>query len=259
MRLRGLIRSGVVLGWLLITTAGRADEATAVATLKQNGALFGMREYDASKPVTRLTLTGVGHRRRLRTSDLKAIKEFKQLERLALGFTDITDVGLYELREIKGLRSLILVNTGITDAGLRYLREVQGLRELDLSQTRITDAGLLELKGLKELRSLFIGKTRVTDAGMKELKGLSNLEGLILDDTRVTDTGVYELIELPKLESLLLNRTRVTDAGLKLIPYFKNLKQVQVWETRGVTKTGVKNLREALPRLSVGHASVIGP
>ena len=47
---------------------------------------------------------------------------------------------------------------------------------------------------------------------------------------------MYELIELPKLESLLLNRTRVTDAGLKLIPYFKNLKQVQIWETRGVTK-----------------------
>jgi len=258
MRQRGLIRSGVVLGWLLITAAGRADEATAVATLKQNGGLFGMRKYDASKPVTHLTLTGVGYRRKLRTADLKALKEFKHLEYLALGFTDITDAGLYELREIETLRTIILVNTGITDAGLRYLKEVKGLRELNLSLTRITDAGLRELKDLKELRSLFIEKTRVTDAGMKELKGLSNLEGLILDDTQVTDTGVYELIELPKLESLLLNRTRVTDAGLKLIPYFKNLKQVQVWETRGVTKAGVKKLREALPRLTVGHASVIG-
>jgi hypothetical protein len=164
------LRSGpqwwqAVLGWLLITAVARADEAMAVATLKQNGGLIGVRTYDGNKPVTR---------------------------------------------------------------------------------------------NLEELRSLFIGKAQITDAGMKELKGLSKLEGLIVDDTRVTGTGVYELIALPKLESLLLNRTRVTDEGLKLMPYFKNLKQVQVWETPGVTKPGVKSLRTALPQLRVGHASVIG-
>ena len=93
MRQQGLICVGVAFGWFLVTAAGHADEATAVATVKQNGGLIGMRK-----------------------------KEIKGLRELNLSVTRITDAGLRELKDLNELRSLFIDKTRVTDVGMKELK-----------------------------------------------------------------------------------------------------------------------------------------
>jgi hypothetical protein len=66
-----------------------------------------------------------------------------------LSRTEVMDSDMKDLRELKDLQWLDLSGTKTTDAGLNELKELKGLLHLDLSDTQITDTGL---KDLKELR-----------------------------------------------------------------------------------------------------------
>jgi hypothetical protein len=52
------------------------------------------------------------------------------------------------------------------------------------------------------------------------------------------------------LQSLKLNETAVTDAGLLRLKGSRNLKYVEVHQTR-VSEEGIAKLREALPKVEV--------
>jgi Leucine-rich repeat (LRR) protein len=62
---------------------------------------------------------------------------------------------------LRQLQKLDLYDTGITDAGLEHLKGLRQLQELNLSGTAVTDAGLEHLKGLKQLRMLDLSFTKV--------------------------------------------------------------------------------------------------
>jgi hypothetical protein len=74
------------------------------------------------------------------------------------------------LAELKNLQKLGLGGTKVTDAGLKELVGLKSLQTLDLRFTKVTDAGLKELAGLKSLQRLGLHSTKVTDAGLKELR-----------------------------------------------------------------------------------------
>ena len=72
--------------------------------------------------------------------------------------------------KLKNLRKLHLENTSITDDGLIHLKELENLEYLNLYGTSITDAGLLHLSNLKELKSLYLWQTNATEEGATRLK-----------------------------------------------------------------------------------------
>jgi hypothetical protein len=108
------------------------------------------------------------------------------------------------------------------------LNKLTKLCYLRLSDTHVSDAGPAHLERLTKLTILQLGWTQVTDAGLVHLKGLTNLSNLDLMCLQVTDAGLVHLKGLTKLRLLNLSGTQVTDAG-------------------------VRDLNEALPKLSIQH------
>lgn len=194
----------------------------------------------------------------------------KNVIRVYLSRTQVTDAEVKELAALKNLNTLHLGDTRVTDAGVKELGALKNLTELNLNRTKVTDAGVKELAGLQSLTLLYLDDTQVTDAGLKELAKLKNLTKLLLNKTyrskprerdfrqtgrndprnpnslqpghaQVTDAGLKELAELKNLTSLQLGGTQVSDAGLKELAGLKNLSTLHLNDTQ-VTDAGVKEL-----------------
>jgi len=106
MRRRWVAWAGVVLGFLVVTLAGRTDEVTAAVAIKKLGGVVRMDNKKPGKPVTMVDLNGQGSRTKLVDADLKVLKEFKHLRHLSLYATQVTDGGMKELRELKSSQTL---------------------------------------------------------------------------------------------------------------------------------------------------------
>ncbi len=179
----------------------------------------------------------------------------RDLHSLELRDSGFTDAEMVHLRGMKNLRRLGLGGTVISDQGLKELRRLSALERLDLRafragdtgdavnnfdlttpqrarlRPRITDAGLRELTALKQLRWLDLTDTQITDAGLAVLKELTNLEELSLANTSISTQGVKELLGLNHLRHLDLWHTQVDDAGLLELIKLKSLKHVVVGES----------------------------
>ncbi len=158
----GGLLAGLLSAWPLAAQERPEAEQQAIQALKEKGARIKFDESKPGKPVV-----GIGFGIATTDADLKHLKEFKGLEWLNLGETQVTDAGLKELKDLRSLQVLFLYHTQITGAGLK---EFKSLKELDLTGSQISDAGLEELKDLKNLRQLYLRRTLVTDAGVADLQ-----------------------------------------------------------------------------------------
>ncbi len=153
-----------------------------------------------------------------------------KLQVLHFGSGDIDDEGLSRLKGLVNLKWLIFFNNdNITDVGLARLEGLPSLEELELSSTRITGRGLEHLKRMPALKKLELNAASIGDADLVHFQDFPNLEFLSLAGTNVTDAGIIHLKKLTRLVSLNLSATKVTAAGMK-------------------------ELRDALPELSIDHA-----
>lgn len=106
---------------------------------------------------------------------------------------NVTGSGLVHLRNARQLRRLDMSVTKMTDEGMSHIESMTRLKVLNLSNTRISDEGLRHLKSLSQLEKLNLQATTITDAGLVHLHGLGALRELDLDRTRVTDQGIRDL------------------------------------------------------------------
>ncbi len=143
-----------------------------------------------------------------------------------------------------------LHHTGVTDADLEALHSLGQLRTLNLGGTAITDAGLKSLADLGLLQVLLLSETRVSDAGLQYLARLTQLREVSLYHTRVTDAGLVSLKGLANLHDLTLSGSHITDRGLVQLTGLKNLRHLYLSQT-GSSKTGVQDLKKALPKLEI--------
>ena len=104
------------------------------------------------------------------------LKVSSQLTWLNLGGTETTDDALASIAGLKNLTRLHLENTDVTDKGLIHLKQLPYLEYLNLYGTRVTDSGIQELATLKNLKKLYLWQTDVTMAGIARLK--ESLPGL---------------------------------------------------------------------------------
>ena len=94
----------------------------------------------------------------------------KQLVRLNLSGTAITDSACVMLAKLTQLHKLYLQNTGITDAGLMQLQTLTQLQYLNLVGTNITAKSLLALNRLKNLRQLYLYQTLIDSSTLAALR-----------------------------------------------------------------------------------------
>jgi hypothetical protein len=169
---------------------------------------------------------------------------------IRLSKTAFSDEDLAHLKVLKNLQRLFLDSTPVTDAGVESLESLTGLIELSLSHTAVKNAALIHLKWLAGLQWLSLAGTRITDAGLARLGEATGLKGLRLAETQVSDAGLVHLAGLINLEKLDLRGTHVTDAGLEHLRNLRRLRRLQLGGTRA-TESGIAELKSVLPDVDI--------
>ena len=161
------------------------------------------------------------------------------------GITSITDNDLINISKIKNLNRIALDKTSISDIGVGYLSNVNNLDSLHASFTRITGNGFKNFKDVK-LTLLNLNNTLINDDGLKFISMLNSLEELSIGGTKISDIGLKQLSVMPNLHTLYINNTNITDGGLQYLAGIKNIKYVLVVGTK-VTAKGIANLKRKIP------------
>jgi len=98
------------------------------------------------------------------------LRELKDLKKLNVGNSCVTDQGLATLPILEGLTFLGLGSSPITDAGLAPLEQLPNLEILDLCDTKVTDKGVEILQKLKSLKKLWLFESKISKRGKRKLK-----------------------------------------------------------------------------------------
>ena len=121
---------------------------------------------------------------------------------------------------MRNLARLHLERTAVTDAGLAALNDLPDLEYLDLYGTAITDAGLERLQELPRLKQVFVWQTHVTPAAAQAFmrartdtdqlqhweKEMELLQAKIKDAHILVDLGT-ELADAPSTNAVPVNTT----------------------------------------------------
>jgi hypothetical protein len=210
------------------------------------------------------------------------VATFSSLDSLALETQDVTDAGIDKITQMDSLRTIYLSETGISAKGIKGLEgmpnlhtiyidfginvndqavkivaDSQKIRYLFLGNSnrapsKITDACLESIAGLVNLEDLSLGYVPITDVGVKYLLKAKKLRRLDLSGTRITDAALVDLVDLTSLETLHIRSCeKLTDVGLLQLGKHGGLKQVFVSRGRGISESGINELKKTRPDLLV--------
>lgn len=150
----------------VLTMKVPAADARVIDELKR----MGLMVLPLSKEQNQLEVSAVNTRTFGDAQATVLPKISEQIVWLKLGNTAVSDATLIQVAKLKNLQKLHLEQTNVTDAGLKNLKVLANLEYLNLYGTAITDAGLTELVGLKNLKTVYLWQTNVTEQGLANLK-----------------------------------------------------------------------------------------
>jgi Leucine-rich repeat (LRR) protein len=148
-------------------------------------------------------------------SDLAYVATLRDLLRLDLSHTRITDPGFRDLKALPKVTELNLYYAEqIGDGALAIVKNWRTLKRLNLRGTKITDAGVAQLAEHPALEAIDVGFSLFTDGGFEHLTSMPNLREVAAGGNKVTDTGLNAVRLMPNLRVLDLNGAQRTDSGL---------------------------------------------
>jgi len=149
--------------------------------------------------------------------DKRGLDPFVSLESLDMSYSTFSNNSMAGLENMRNLRRLYLRDTAVTDEGLKHLAGLTKLEELDLYGAKVTDRGISYLKDLKELRKLILLGAPITDESIPVFAGMTHLRELNLYRSRVTNSGLARLGALHELSAVDLRYSRVTSGGVEAL------------------------------------------
>jgi Leucine Rich repeat len=156
-------------------------------------------------------------------ADLAHIIVFRELKKLDLASSKITDAGLEHIARLPQLEHLALGPCpGVTDAGLMKLEPLTHLQELKL-MGNFDGSGLLHLADLKEMTSLTL--YRITGDPIEP-----PLEFRLPVDVQVS---LQALSQWPQIAELAVCTNQVGDAGLWQIGKLQHLEKLGFYCEKG--------------------------
>lgn len=170
-------------------------------------------EYSRTLIVLSLSDTNVGDK------DLERLSELApDVKQIWLQRTEVTDVGLRYLVRFRQLEKVALDESNITDQGIECVARCPNIWNVQLTRTSITDEALKFLAKLEHLEQVGLSGTNVTDAGLADLlhKG-TKLYWINLSKTAVSDASIDRLMQLTSLEFLNVQFTQVTAEGARRV------------------------------------------
>jgi internalin A len=124
-----------------------------------------------------------------------------QNELVSVGGRGFTNEGAAALAGCKQLRKLYLESSKITDAGMKHFSDLEKLEFLDLRNTKVKGSGLVYLGRLEKLSHLALSRTEVSDDSLLQLSNCRSLTRLFVDGSKVTSVGARRLkAVLPEID-----------------------------------------------------------
>lgn len=160
---------------------------------------------------------------------LKVVGTLKNLERLNLTLTPITDPHLEHLRGLTKLRVLSLASAKCTGEGFRFLGNLQQLENANFHFTPVNDAGLAGISAVTSLERLEIVHVHFTDAGAPALAKLVKLERLQIGSRDATGAAIAPLTALKKLRELDLHDGQATAEGVRHASQIPSLRVLRIY------------------------------
>jgi hypothetical protein len=178
---------------------------------------------------------------------VEEIIRLKNLEKLNLSFTDISEHSLLNLRKLPHLVQLVVEGNGITEEHIKKINQQlstycnimidplvhprdftslpniafstergEATTALTLQGAQVTDQKLIRLRGMRNIQALAFEGTNVTGAGMKHLQRHEFLALIIFKDTPLKDDELMRVgAMIPNLRFVILDKTAVTPNGAK--------------------------------------------
>ncbi|TVQ05074.1 MAG: hypothetical protein EA359_04190 [Balneolaceae bacterium] len=103
----------------------------------------------------------------------------EQIAWLNLNRMSLTPGAFQFLSNFKNLTRLYLQNTNVSDSDLVWISSYDHLEYLNLYGTEVSNSGLTYLSALEQLKSIYLWQTNVTGEGVSELK--ENRPGLVVN------------------------------------------------------------------------------
>lgn len=160
---------------------------------------------------------------------LKVVGTLKNLERLNLTLTPVTDSHLEHLAGLTRLRVFSLASAKCTGEGFRFLGNLKQLENANFHFTPVNDADLAGISTVTSLERLEIVHCHFTDAGVAPLARLVNLERLQIGSRDATGAAVKSLTRLKKLRELDLHDNQATVEGIRYACEIPSLRVLRVY------------------------------
>lgn len=216
------------------------------------------------KPATGIRDLNLYYAEQITDQGMSAIKGWKNLKRLNLRGTRISDGTLAIAGALTGLESLDVAYTEITDNGLDALVQLTRLKELSLGRSNLGSNALEVLRLLTTLEYLDLGGPHPGGGRKREtsvpplpasvpraISELKELRVLKLAYSGIDADGLRALSSLDKVVKLALEGcSHVDDQALAELAQWKSLKFLDVQETK-ITPQGVVALEKAKPGIVI--------
>lgn len=165
---------------------------------------------------------------RITDQGVQELKGLPGIVELNLRFAEyVTDEGLAAVKEWKNLKRLNVHGTKISDTTLDHISGVTTIEAVDVGSSLVTDVGIERLSSLPNLKELTIGGNELGDAGLQALRLLPGLTYLDLNGRQGTDSNVWTI--------------SMSDRGLEALLTLKDLRELRFGcTTLGVGREGTR-------------------
>lgn len=216
----------------------------------------GLRALAKSKNLERLQIDGTG------VTDVGiAALASTNINDLSLEHVSLTDEGLKSIGKLKNLYRLLVSGTNITNSGLKHIQHLP-IKKLHIEACGITDEGMRNMPGIdvidpktklrqSTLQRIYLGQCGVTIDGLRAIKG-APLEDLTLSGSAQIDDECVGYIAKtwPKMTLLIINDTSATKSSIKSISSMKYLEEL------GVASLGLSD-EDVLPLLKLPKMRIL--
>ncbi|CAN0588865.1 unnamed protein product, partial [Ectocarpus sp. 12 AP-2014] len=152
-------------------------DSTQIVSLAQEG--FFVKTFGENNPLLDVSYTGLD----LTREKLMALEVAKNhITWLSLTETNVADEWLSVISGFKNLTRLELDKTAITDGGIVYLGDLTHLEVLNMYDSKISNASLPLMQKLPELKRVYLSRTQVTADDAKAALGDKEDISFIVDE-----------------------------------------------------------------------------
>lgn len=164
----------------------------------------------------------------LGTRGWEALSLMTDLENLSIrGIKDLTRHGSPCFARLRQLKRLRLADSDITDTWIPHLQYLVNLKELEITSGTIKDTGMKVFSKFENLEFLHVesdDNDGCSDEGLRYLSKLKKLRHLVMNSKWVTGRGIQQIARMPSLEIVAISEAQVDSAAINAFRGHPNLK-----------------------------------